>query len=74
MPGIAAKELVGALSGEEHLDAVRPAGFGDGEQGGFAGMVGGAVEMPVADRPESKVILAGDRHLADRDLDMATDT
>ena len=73
MPGIAAEEFVGALASEENLDSVRPAGSCDGEEGGLAGMVGGTVEIPDADRPETKVLLAGYRHLVDRDLDMATD-
>ena len=73
VPGIAAEQFVGPLSGKENLDSVGPAGSCDGEQGRLAGMVGGAVEIPDADRPEPKVLLARYRHLVDRDLDMATD-
>ena len=59
--------------GAKNLDSVRSAGSCDGERGGLAGVVGGTVEIPDADRPEPKVLLARYRHLVDRHLDMATD-
>lgn len=73
VPVMAAEEFVGAFSGEEHLDAVGPAGASDGQQRGLAVMVRGAVEVPDAHRPEPQVVCAGHGHLADRHADVAAD-
>ncbi len=45
----------------------------DGEQCRLTMMMGGAVAIPDADRPQSEVIFAGNRHFVDRDVDVATD-
>ena len=73
MPGIASGEFVGPLAGEKNLVSVRSAGPRNGEQCGITVMMGGAVKMPDTDRPQSEVVLAGNRHRADRDVDVATD-